>query len=60
MTLTNALQTVGLRSRVKEALSDAAQIAGVIGPIKISGLALYEQPGLGMPFKLLCRFPFQN
>jgi len=60
MTLTNAVKTVALRSRLKEALSDAAQTAGVIGPTEISGLALYEQPGLGMPFKLLRRFPFQN
>jgi len=60
MTLTNAVKTVALRSRLKEALSDAAQTAGVIGPTEISGLALYAQPGLGMPFKLLRRFPFQN
>ena len=60
MTLTNAVKTVALRFRLKEALSDAAQTAGVIGPTEISGLALYEQPGLGMPFKLLRRFPFQN
>jgi len=60
MTLTNAVKTVALRSKLKEALSDAAQTAGVIGPTEISGLALYEQPGLGMPFKLLRRFPFQN
>ena len=60
MTLTNAVKTVALRSRLKEALSDAAQTAGVIGPTEISGLALYEQSGLGMPFKLLRRFPFQN
>jgi len=60
MTLTNAVKTVALRSRLKEALSDAAQTFGVIGPTEISGLALYEQPGLGMPFKLLRRFPFQN
>lgn len=60
MTLTSAIAADGLRSKLTAGLISAAEAAGAVGPMEVSGVSLYEQVGSDQPFRLIRRFPFKG
>lgn len=58
MTLTGAIADDGRRERLAVDLARLAEDAGARGPMLVDGLALYEQPEPGAPFRLFRRLPF--
>ncbi|MEL0089679.1 MAG: DUF1045 domain-containing protein, partial [Rhodospirillales bacterium] len=52
MTLTSAIAADGLRSKLTAGLISAAEAAGAVGPMEVSGVSLYEQVGSDQPFRL--------
>jgi len=58
MTLTGPIADAGARARLAKALQAMAAEAGVGETLAVDGIALYEQPGAGAPFRLFRRLPF--
>lgn len=58
MTLTGSIADAGKRDRLAQSLKRMAADAGANGAMRAEGVALYEQPAAGAPFRLLRRFPF--
>lgn len=60
MTLTGSIGDDGKRERLASSLRSMAQAQGAEGRLHVDGLALYEQPGTGRPFRLIHRRPFSG
>lgn len=58
MTLTSAIADPDIRNRLAANLASMAAASGAAGPMRVDGVALYEQPSAGAPFRLLRRLPF--
>lgn len=58
MTLTSAIADAEKRARLATSLESMAETSGAVGPMRVDGVALYEQAAAGAPFQLLRRFPF--
>jgi len=58
MTLTGGIGDEDKRERLAAALKRMARAAGAGGPMRVDGVALYEQSAAGAPFTLFRRLPF--
>lgn len=58
MTLTSAIADDAVRNRLAENLAVMAAASGATGPMRVDGVALYEQQSAGAPFRLIRRLPF--